>query len=452
MNPLKFIPQALQGYIAQHPQFSKILENIGWLFFDKILRMGLGLLIGVWIARYLGPEQFGLLSFAIAFTWLFSAVSTLGLPEIVVRDLVREPDTKLETLGTAAALLLLGGILTYCLILTTIFWIRPEDILAKVVVAILGSVVLFKASEIAIYWFESQVTSKYTVWVQNGSFLICAGIKVLLILYGTPLIAFAWAMLAEALLVAIMLSIMLGLHGPRLQQLLVSLTRAQILLKDSWPLLLSSIAVVVYMKIDQIMLGQMVGDEAVGIYSAAVRVSEVWYFIPTTIVASVFPVILKARNSSEEQYYKKLQHLFDLMLWLSISIALPMTFLSETVVMVLFGEAYLAASSTLSIHIWASVFVFLGVANSKWFIAENRQVLSFYRTTAGAFTNVLLNFLFIPRFQEIGAATATIVSYATATIISDLFQKETRILFFMKIKSFNLLKVISRIKILKYTL
>ena len=452
MNPLKFIPQALQGYIAQHPQFSKILENIGWLFFDKILRMGLGLLVGVWIARYLGPEQFGLLSFAIAFTWLFSAVSTLGLPEIVVRDLVREPDTKLETLGTAAALLLLGGILTYCLILTTIFWIRPEDILAKVVVAILGSVVLFKASEIAIYWFESQVNSKYTVWVQNGSFLICAGIKVLLILNGTPLIAFAWAMLAEALLVAIMLSIMLGLHGPRLQQLLVSLTRAQILLKDSWPLLLSSIAVVVYMKIDQIMLGQMVGDEAVGIYSAAVRVSEVWYFIPTTIVASVFPVILKARNSSEEQYYKKLQHLFDLMLWLSISIALPMTFLSETVVMVLFGEAYLAASSTLSIHIWASVFVFLGVANSKWFIAENRQVLSFYRTTAGAFTNVLLNFLFIPRFQEIGAATATVVSYAIATVISDLFQKETRILFFMKIKSFNLLKVISRIKILKYTL
>ena len=111
MNPLKFIPQSLQEYIAQHPQVSKIFENIGWLFFDKILRMGFGLLIGVWIARYLGPEQFGLLSFAIALTWLFGAVSTLGLPEIVVRDLIREPDTKLETLGTAAALLLLGTLL-----------------------------------------------------------------------------------------------------------------------------------------------------------------------------------------------------------------------------------------------------------------------------------------------------------------------------------------------------
>ena len=452
MNPLKFIPQSLQGYIAQHPQFSKILENIGWLFFDKILRMGLGLLIGVWIARYLGPEQFGSLSFAIAFTWLFGAISTLGLPEIVVRDLVRKPDTKLETLGTAAALLFLGGVLTYCLILITIFWIRPEDQLAKILVAILGSTMLFKASEIAVYWFESQVISKYTVWVQNGSFLIFAGIKVLLILNGTPLIAFAWITLGEALIASIMLSIMLGIHGPRLRQLCVSLARAKILLKDSWPLLLSSIAVVVYMKIDQIMLGQMVGDKAVGIYSAAVRISEVWYFIPTMIVASVFPAILKARNSSEEQYYKKLQHLFDLMLWLSIGIALPMTFLSESVIKILFGETYLDASSILSIHIWASVFVFLGVASSKWFIAENRQILSFQRTTIGALANVILNFLFIPQFQAVGAATATIISYAIATIISDLFQAETRFIFFMKIESFNLLKVIYRIRILKNSL
>jgi PST family polysaccharide transporter len=187
----------------------------------------------------------------------------------------------------------------------------------------------------------------------------------------------------------------------------------------------------------------MVGDKAVGVYSAAVRVSEVWYFIPTTIVASVFPAILKARNSSEEQYYKKLQHLFDLMLWLSIGIALPMTFLSESVIKILFGETYLDASSILSIHIWASVFVFF---------AENRQILSFQRTTIGALANVILNFLFIPQFQAVGAATATIISYAIATIISDLFQAETRFIFFMKIESFNLLKVIYRIRILKNSL
>jgi len=449
MSPLKFVPQSVQEYISQHPQFSKILENIGWLFFDKILRMGLGLLIGVWTARYLGPEQFGLLNFAIAFTWLFGAISTLGLPEIVVRDLVREPDTKLETLGTTAALLFLGGVLTYFLILITIFWIRPEDMLAKVIVAILGSVVLFKASEIAIYWFESQVTSKYTVWVQNGSFLIFAGIKVLLILSGTPLIAFAWAMLAEAMIAAIMLSIMLGLHGPRLRQLSVSLTRTQILLRDSWPLLLSSIAVVVYMKIDQIMLGQMVGDEAVGIYSAAVRVSEVWYFIPTTIVASVFPAILNARSRSKEEYYKKMQQLFDLMLLLSICIALPMTFLSESVVRILFGEAYLAASTVLTIHIWTSIFVFLGVVSSKWFIAEDKQILSLQRTIIGALFNIFLNFLLIPQLGMFGAAFSTLLAQFIVGLLSDIFQKETRSIFIMKIKSFNLFSSIKRMELIK---
>jgi len=190
----------------------------------------------------------------------------------------------------------------------------------------------------------------------------------------------------------------------------------------------------------------MVGDEAVGIYSAAVRVSEVWYFIPTTIVASVFPAILKARNSCEEQYYKKLQHLFDLMLWLSIGIALPMTFLSESVVKILFGEAYLAASSTLTIHIWASVFVFLGVASSKWFIVENKQILSLQRTIIGALFNILLNFILIPLFGMSGAAFSTLLSQFIVGLIADIIQKETKHIFFMKIKSFNLFSSVIRIR------
>jgi PST family polysaccharide transporter len=446
MNLLNFAPESLQRYVAQRPQLSKILENIGWLFFDKILRMGVGLLVSVWIARYLGPEQFGLLSFAIAFTWLFGAVSTLGLPEIIVRDLVRIPETKGETLGTAAILQLFGGVLTYGLILITIFWIRPDDTLAKVLVAILGSTMLFKASEIAIYWFESQVLSKYAVWVQNISFLIFASIKVLLILNSASLIAFAWASMAEALLAAVLLIIMLSKFGPRLQQLRVKLGRAKELLTDSWPLLLSSVAVTIYMKIDQIMLGQIVDTEAVGLYSAAVRISEVWYFIPVMIVTSVFPAILEAKKRSEVHYYQGLQHLYDLMVWMSVGVALPMTFLSTPIVTLLFGENFAKAGPVLAIHIWATVFVFLGVASSKWFLAENRQILNFQRTVVGAILNIILNFLLIPDFEAVGAAAATVVTYAIVALISDIFQKETRAMFFMKVGSFNLAASISRLR------
>jgi len=440
---VNLIPAFLHRRIAHRPNLVKIVDNIGWLFFDKVLRMGVGLVVGVWIARYLGPEQFGLLSFASAFVGLFGAIATLGLQGIVVRDIVRDPASKEKTLGTAAALLFFGGLVSYSLILATIFWLRADDALAKAIVAILGSMMLFKVSEVAVYWFESPVLSKYTVWVQNGVFLVFAVVKVGLILQDAPLIAFAWAMMAEVAAVAALLLVMLGLRGPRLRQLSVSAKRARILFCDSWPLLLSGIAVVIYVKIDQIMLGQMVGDEAVGIYSAAVRISEVWYFVPMAIVASVFPAILQAKHRGEELYYQRLQRLYDLMVWLSIAIALPMTFFSTPIVTLLFGATYAESGQVLAIHIWAATFVFLGVASGKWFLVENRQLLKLKRSTLGAAANIALNFFLIPRYGVIGAAVATLISYAIADLMFDLMQAETRKMFLMKLKAFNLLRIAS---------
>lgn len=368
---------------------------------------------------------------------MFGAVAGLGLQSIVVRDIVRDPACKEETLGTAAVLQLLGGLLAYGCVLGSIFWLRPEDTVAQLLVAILSSIMLFRFSDVALYWFESQVLSKYIVWVQNGCFLIFAVIKVGLILSHASLLAFAWATAAEALIVAVLIFLMLGLRGPKLQHLRFSLLRAKTLLADSWPLLLSGMAIMVYMKIDQIMLGQMLGDDAVGIYSAAVRISEVWYFIPMMIVASVFPAILEAKKRDEAQYLQRLQRLYDLMVWLSVAIALPMTFVSTPIVVALFGSAYAESGTVLAIHIWASVFVFLGVASSQWFVAENRQILSFQRTVLGAVINMVLNYLLIPKFGVLGAAYATVLAQASVCLFYDLLQEETRPMFAMKLKSFN---------------
>lgn len=444
---MNLIPAFLNRHISHRPNLAKIVDNIGWLFFDKILRMGAGLFVGVWIARYLGPEQFGLLSFATAFVGLFGAIATLGLQGIVVRDIVKDPSCANETLGTAAALQLLGGMVAYLLILVSIGYLRPDDTLARSLIAILGSMMLLKASDIAVFWFESQVQSKYTVWVQNSVFLAFTAIKVVLILQQASLMAFAWIMLFEVVVVAVILLCVLSKRGPSLAELRVSVERAKSLLTDSWPLILSAIAVTIYMKIDQIMLGQMIGDEAVGIYSAATRISGVWYFIPMAIVASVFPAILEAKKRSEEQYYARLQKLYDLMVVLSVAVALPMTFLSTPIVILLFGEAYLESGQVLAIHIWAAVFVFLGVASSKWFLAENRQFMSFQRTALGAVVNVGLNLWLIPLYGPVGAALATVASQAAAAWLFDLIQPITRLMFVMKLKSMNpwrLLKIIHR--------
>jgi O-antigen/teichoic acid export membrane protein len=438
---MNFISNFIHRRIGHGPNLVKIVHNISWLFFDKILRMGVGFFVGVWIVRYLGPEQFGLLSFAIAFAGLFGALAALGLQGIVVRDIVRKPNCAPETLGTTAILQLIGGIAAYLIVLVAIVYLRPDDGIAFTIVSILGSTMLLKASEISVYWFESKVLSKYIVWVQNGVFLVFATVKVILILEKASLIAFVWIMLAEAVVVATILLGVMSKYGLLLTKLRVSIKRAKSLLKDSWPLLLSGISITIYMKIDQIMLGHMIGDEAVGIYSAALRISEVWYFIPVVIVASTFPAILEAKKRSEKQYYLRMQKLYDLMVVISLVVMLPMVFLSIHIVTLLFGEAYRDAGIILSIHIWGTIFVSLGLASGAWFTAENRQVLILQRTASGAVFNVALNLLLIPNFGGIGAAIATVASQAVSTLLFDGLQIETRRIFFMKLKAMNPLRL-----------
>jgi O-antigen/teichoic acid export membrane protein len=182
----------------------------------------------------------------------------------------------------------------------------------------------------------------------------------------------------------------------------------------------------VYMRIDQIMIKEMLGEHAVGIYSAAVRLSEIWYFIPTLIMASLFPAIANAKKVSEELYYKRLQMLYTFMLWVAILIAAPMTFLSEWLVVLLYGDDYREAGQVLMILIWASIFVFLGVASGKWFLCENLQILSTANTTIGAIVNVTLNLILIPRYGIIGSAISTLVSYAVAAYFMNIIFHDTR--------------------------
>jgi O-antigen/teichoic acid export membrane protein len=221
---------------------------------------------------------------------------------------------------------------------------------------------------------------------------------------------------------------------------------AKRLLKDSWPLILSGMVISIYMKIDQVMIKEMLGAEQVGFYAAAVRLSEAWYFIPMLITSSLFPAIINAKKQSEERYYQRLQKLYNLMVWMAVGIALPTTFLAPWVIKVLYGCVFSPAATVLKIHIWAGVFVFLGVASSKWFIVENFIRKNFYRTFIGMVANVILNFELIPLYGIYGAALATLLGQMTANLIYDFFDKQTRPSLSLKIHSLNPFNLIKRIR------
>ena len=180
------------------------------------------------------------------------------------------------------------------------------------------------------------------------------------------------------------------------------------------------------MKIDQIMLKEMLNTKAVGVYAASVKLCEAWYFIPTALMASLFPAVVEARKKSETIYEERVQKLYDLMVWGSVAVALPTTLLSDWIILILYGTDFQEAADVLRIYIWAGVFVSLGVASSKWLVAENLQRYSFYVTTLGAILNVGCNLWFIPIYGIKGAAFATLMAQGTVSFVSLSFFSKTR--------------------------
>ncbi|MBC6429491.1 flippase [Nostoc sp. HG1] len=412
-----------------------IIANTGWLFADRILRMGASLVVGVWVARYLGVQQYGLFNYALAFVSLFSPIFALGLDEVVVRHIVRQSSNKEEILGTTFWLKFLGGIASVLLAVSTMFILGEHEILKIWLVAILGMAGIFRATDTIEVWFQSQVQSKYPVIAKNIAFLLNTTIKIALILTKAPLLAFAWVTLAEFAMSAIGLLIVYQVKGSSLWLWRWSFSAAKTLLKESLPLIFSGFAVLIYMRIDQVMLGQMLGNSEVGIYSAAVRVSEIWYFIPAAIVSSVAPSIYAAKEKSESLYYQRIGKLLSLMTCISFAIALPMTFLSDKIIMVMFGSGYAEAGSILAVHIWTSLFVFMGLATSPWFIAEGLNHVSLGKTLFGAILNIILNLFLIPRYAGLGSAIATIISQAAATFLCNAFDSRTQKIFKIQVRS-----------------
>ena len=442
---MKEVKQSLKDIVIrlrQREGLRQIVSNLGWLFFDKVFRLGFGLFVVAWVARYLGPSDFGHLNYAIAFTSIFSAIAALGLSGIAVRELINEPDQREVILGSVFFLKLIGGICALVLSCSAILFIRPDDRLSLTLVFIIALGFLFQSFDTIDIWFQSQLLSKYTVWARNSVFLIVSSIKVFCILAKKPLIVFAVIGTFEIMISAAGLLIFYCAKHLRIKRWRADRLVMQNLLKDSWPLILAGFSIMVYMRIDQVMIGQMMGDRIVGVYSAAVQLAEIWYFIPMLISPSIFPSILKAKKIGGDRYAQRVQMLYDLMAFLAVLIAVVVFIFSKSIISFLYGSQYINASSVLSIYIWAGIPVFLGVAVSQFLIAENLTKISFYQALLGCITNVLLNLILIPKYGMNGAAWATFISYFASLFCVFLF-KEARGHGTNMLKAFNPFRVAS---------
>ncbi|HWQ38892.1 MAG TPA: flippase [Burkholderiales bacterium] len=401
--------------LRARPLFSRILANFGWLSADRVLRLAVGLLVGVWLARYLGPETFGQYSFAFALAALFGAFSKLGLDGVLVRELVRAPQRQQELLASALVLRLAGGVLAAAGAMLCGRFFRSGEAAIQLLVSVAAVALVFQALDVFEHWFQSQLRSRYAVAAKTSVFLLMAGARVGLIVGGASVVVFAGAAVLEVLLGGIALLAAYRLAGQGFERWRVTWSAVRGLLRPALPLIFAGLAVSLYMRIDQVMIARMLGDHAVGLYSAATRLTEATYFLPGALVASVLPAVVSLRTSSEPQFVDRMQRVFDLMVVAGVSLALPLSLFSGAVVRVLFGEPFADSAGVLAIHAWASVFVYLGMASSSYLLARDLTMVSLTRTMLGAVVNVVLNLLLIPEYGIRGAALATLISACVAT-------------------------------------
>ena len=413
------------NYIKNHQGFQKYFHNTKWLFIAQFSRLIAGFLVGVWVARYFGPTKFGIFSYVLAFTSLFAGIAKLGLDGIIVRDLVNEPEKRNIYLGTAFWLKIIGALLVLGLIAIAVQF-TSNDAITNLYIFIIASGLIFQSFEVIDFYFQSKVLSKFVSLSQMAQIFLSSLLKVFFILTHAGLIWFVIVSGFDQITLAV--SLLFAYKYQKLPNFFryFDLGTAKKLLRSSWPYIFSSISISIYLGIDKVMINNMLGNREVGIYSAGIKFATIWYFVPVLITNSLFPAIINAKNLNIELYNKRLRRLYTFMIWVSISIALPVTFLGHYVITFFYGTKYIGAGEVLEIYIWSNVFVFLGVASGKYLLAENYTKISLYTTFAGMIINVFLNIILIPKYGIYGAAISAVVSYFVAVFFIGLIPKTNK--------------------------
>ncbi len=405
--------QSVRALLAK-PLAQKAVRNFGWLVVERIGRLVLGVLVGLVVARYLGPAELGSLTYAIAMVTLLGFLPELGLDSVLRRELLKAPDRTTALLGSALLLRLGAGTLAYAGLVALVAFGFGGSSEERRLLLIVGLILFQPAAYLNELWLQVQLQAKRGTIVQLGALTVSAGLRLWLVSSGASVPAFAWVIIGELVLCTI------GYHwaarglGLRWPVRTANWATMRWLLTEAWPLMFANLAVIIYLRIDEVMLRHLADAQAVGVYAAAVKLSELCYFLPTALASSVLPALLRAREQAPAVYAARQQQYYDLSAGVAYLLSVPVALAAPWIVRLAYGPEFAEAAAILSVHIWASVFVFLGVARGQWLVNEGLQKFYLAATLGGAVANVILNCLMIPRWGGLGAAYATVISYALA--------------------------------------
>lgn len=394
---------------------NRTVRNAGWIVSGRLMNKILAFLVGILTARYLGPENNGLLDYATAYVTFFATLCTLGIQSVIVKNFVDHPQEEGQAIGTAIVLRLAASLLSAAMIIAIVSVVDRGEPLTILVVALSSVSLLFRAFDTLKQWFQSRLQSKYAAFATVIAYAVFSVYKIALLAMGKSVAWFAMAASVEFLVLAVFLLVIYKKRGgPAFS---FSKEKAKQLLTASSGFIVSGLMVSIYASTDKLMLKQMMDGTAVACYSLAVTLSTTWAFVLEAVIDSVYPSILQAYDRDAEGFQRKNRQLYALIIYGALAVSLVICLLAEPIVITLYGQAYAPAVEPLRIVVWYTAFSYLGGARNAWIVCENKQKYLKYLYFAAAVINVLLNLLLIPRWGASGAAAASLVTQISTTVI-----------------------------------
>ncbi|WP_324172635.1 flippase [Sulfurimonas sp.] len=416
----------------------KYFKNTSWLFGEKILRMVVGLFVGIWVARYLGPEQFGLFSYAQSFVGLFAAIATLGLDGIVVRELVKDESKRDELIGTAFWLKAVGAFVVL-LILAIAINFTSNDTYTNTLVFIIASATIFQSFNVVDFYFQSKVMSKYAVYANIISLFMSSIVKVALLLNEAPLIAFAWVILFDSFVLAMGFIYFYIKNNSSVFKWKFDKIVAVSLLKDSWPLMFTVVMVMVYLNVIPILLKYYLHDlTLIGHYQVALRITILIDFIPVILVNSIFPYLVQS-SSDTKRYLKNLQIISNYFNVIVLLYSIMLILFSKEIILLLYGKDYLYSAELFKYMVLLNFFSFHGYLSGRYYIIAKLEKQYLLRVILGLLVLLMSSAYLIPKYQVEGAIISLLLSELMVVFISDIFYlNKTKDILMIKLKSLYL--------------
>lgn len=406
---------------------SKNIRNSGWLIGEKVFQMLITITVGIWMARYLGPRNYGALNYTASIVALFINVMSLGMDSgILMKKIIEKPEDEGVYFGSCILLRLISACFSTFAIGIIVILLDPNDSI-KLWLALLQSLQLFfKAFHVLDIWFQRYLKSKYVSIASMAASIVVSVYKIFLLMTSKNII---WFAISNSLVDLVIAVILLVYFSKECKYSLRNDFRYGVnVLKETYHFVISDLIASLFLHMDKIMIAQLMSDDSVGLYTAAVAISEAWTFVPMAIIKSFRSMIIELKNQGNEYMYKRrLIQLNSLLIWVCIAASIVISIIARFAVSVLYGESYMETANLVRIIVWSSLFAVISTARTSiWVIAEEKVKFVKYFTLAGTLSNLVLNVLLISMLGLNGAAIATLAAQIMIAVIAPLLFNETR--------------------------